>query len=402
MTHKYCKLTNQEISISYGVNYSWGVFLKEYNKNVYPQQMTKLSWIGSICIAMFFILGPINDWVVRKLGYTKMLLIAAILCPLALMLASISHEIWHLYLTQGLMFGIGASFVWFPCISAPQQWFTKRRGLGVGVAMSGAGIGSLICSNITQAVISSLDYRWALRILGFICFVFLLLSAATIRTFAPNCEEASANGIKRKSMIRIQLDLLKNVQFDIMLMIGFITTFGYLVPSFLLPSYAEFLGLNPWIGTNLSAIMSAVNVVAKLISGYTSDRIGRINGLVICTLLAGLMSLAVWTNAKTEAAIWVFAVLYGFFGGGHLTLFPASLPQVAGYDNIPAANGLVYFTNTFGYLVGTPIASALINQTNPPNYSNASIWAGVLMLTGGFLALALRVVKAGWHVLTVV
>lgn len=55
--------------------------------------MNQLSWIGSICISLYFIIGPINEWVVRKLGYTKMLAIATVLCPLALMLASISHEV---------------------------------------------------------------------------------------------------------------------------------------------------------------------------------------------------------------------------------------------------------------------------------------------------------------------
>jgi hypothetical protein len=91
------KLVSNLIILSYGVNYSWGLFLRNYNQYVYVGQMTQLSWIGSICIALFFIIGPINEWVVRKLGYTKMLAIATILCPLALMLASISHEVIKLY-----------------------------------------------------------------------------------------------------------------------------------------------------------------------------------------------------------------------------------------------------------------------------------------------------------------
>jgi hypothetical protein len=82
------------MTYSYGVNYSWGTFLRNYNQNVYVGEMTKLSWIGSICIALYFIIGPINEWVVRKLGYTKMLAFATIMCPLALMLASISHEVF--------------------------------------------------------------------------------------------------------------------------------------------------------------------------------------------------------------------------------------------------------------------------------------------------------------------
>ncbi|CEP09702.1 hypothetical protein [Parasitella parasitica] len=384
----------------YGVNYSWGTFLRNYNQNVYVGQMTKLSWIGSICIALYFIIGPINEWVVHKLGYTKMLAFATIMCPLALMLASISHEIWHLYLTQGVMFGIGASFVWFPCISAPQEWFSSRRGTAIGITMCGSGVGGLVLSNICQAAMLTLGYRWALRIAGFVCFFFLILATIFVKQSPIQLEKQRLQDEQNQGLTEMyhkQMSLLKNNQFNIMMAVGFITTFGYLVPSFLLPSYATFLGLNPWVSTNLSAILSAINAVSKLVNGYTSDRIGRINGLTICTFLAGIMSLAIWTNARTEPSIWVFAVLYGFFGGGYLTLFPASLPQVAGYDNITAANGLLYFTNTFGYLFGTPIASAIINHSTPPNYIYAAVWGGLLMTVGGLFCLVLRVMRAGWH-----
>ncbi|KAG1049537.1 hypothetical protein G6F46_001798 [Rhizopus delemar] len=361
----------------YGVNYSWGLFLRHYNQSIYINQMTQLSWIGSICIALFFIIGPINEWVVYHLGYTKMLCIASILCPLSLMLASISHQIWHLYLTQGVMFGLGASFVWFPCISAPQEWFSSRRGLAIGITMCGSGIGGLVMSNINQAVILALDYRWALRISGFISFFFLILATVFVKSPRRRSEQ-------EKQTIN---DML----------LGFITTFGYLVPSFLLPSFAKSLNLSPWIGTNLSAIMSAINAVSKLANGFVSDRVGRVNGLFICTFLAGIFSLSIWTTAHSEASIWVFAVLYGFFGAGYLTLFPASLPQIAGYENITAANGLLYFTNTFGYLFGTPIASAIINRTSPPNYAYAAVWGGLLMTVGGVFCFILRVMRAGFN-----
>lgn len=55
--------------------------------------MNELSWVGSICVAFFFIIGPINEWVTGILGFRKMLGLATIICPLGLMLASISHEV---------------------------------------------------------------------------------------------------------------------------------------------------------------------------------------------------------------------------------------------------------------------------------------------------------------------
>lgn len=376
----------------YGVNYSWGIFLNYYNENVFPGKMNELSWIGSICVALFFIIGPVNEWVTCKLGYTKMLLIGTILCPLGLMLASISHKMWHLYLTQGVMFGIGASFIFFPCMAAPQQWFTTRRGLAVGYCMTGSGIGGLIFSNIVQACITHLDYRWALRVAGFVCFGFCVLSAILVKlpSSAMKAEQESFGQLFQR-----QKKLIRNKQFAIMLVITLVTCFGYLTPAFYLASYAEFIGLDPWVGANLGAIMSAVNAVAMLSTGWFSDRTGRINGLFVCTFLSGIFTLAIWTTAKTSAAIWVYVVLYGYFGGGYLTLNGASLPEVAGYDNITAANGLLYFSSTFGYLFGTPITSAIVS-TGSKGYTYAAIYCGLLMSVGGLLCWMLRVTRAGW------
>jgi MFS family permease len=86
---------NVNASDRFGVSYTWGVFLNYYNESVYPGKLSQLSWIGSICMSFFFILGPINEWLTNRLGYTRMLIISSILCPLALMLASISNEVWY-------------------------------------------------------------------------------------------------------------------------------------------------------------------------------------------------------------------------------------------------------------------------------------------------------------------
>lgn len=142
--------------------------------------------------------------------------------------------------------------------------------------------------------------------------------------------------------------------------------------------------------------MSAVNAAARICTGYMGDKLGRFNSLFICTFMAGVMSVAVWVNAHNEATIWAFAVLYGFFGGGYIALFPTVQPQVVGLENISPAVGLLYFTNFFGYLFGTPIASAIINKTSPPDYRYGAVWAGVTVIIGALFAGGLRVGMAGW------
>ncbi|KAI8145277.1 major facilitator superfamily domain-containing protein [Fennellomyces sp. T-0311] len=379
----------------FGYNYSWGVFLRYYNESVYVGEMSKLSWIGSICVALFFILGPINQIVIRAMGYKYMLATGTVLCTAALICASFAYETWHLFLSQGVLFGFGASFVWFPCIGAPQQWFSKHRGLAMGLAMSGSGIGGLVVSNICQAAISNIGYRWALRIVGIMCFVLIGIATVLVRPLGTIRQTGGREGTI------IAWYLFKNPRFTIMFIHGLITTFGYMTPFFLLPSHAKALNLDPWIGTNLSAIMSAVNAGARICTGFMGDHLGRFNSLFLCTFLAGVMCLAVWVNAANEATIWVFAVLYGFFGGGYIALFPTVQPQVVGLENIAPAVGLLYFTNLFGYMFGTPIASAIINKFDPPDYRYGAVWAGIMVVVGALFAGWLRVTQAGFKLVRV-
>ncbi|KAI8388112.1 major facilitator superfamily domain-containing protein [Radiomyces spectabilis] len=378
----------------FGYNYSWGVFLNYYNRYVFVDQMPTLSWIGSICVALFFILGPINQLVIRKMGYKYMLATGTVLCSVALILASFATQVWHVFLTQGVLFGVGASFVWFPCIGAPQQWFSERRGLAVGIAMSGSGIGGLCVSNIAQAIIASLGYRWALRIIGIMCFALLSLATVFVRPLGTARQTGGHDKV-------INWYLFKNPQFTIMFLHGLITTFGYMTPFFLLPAHAASLGLSPWIGTNLSAIMSGVNAAARICTGYMGDKLGRFNSLFLCTFLAGVSCLTIWINVHNAATLWAFAALYGFFGGGYVALFPTVQPQVVGLEHISPAVGLLYFTNLFGYMFGTPIASALMRLSDPPDYRAGAIWAGCTVIVGALFAGWLRVKKAGWKLIRV-
>jgi MFS family permease len=155
--------------------------------------------------------------------------------------------------------------------------------------------------------------------------------------------------------------------------------------------------LDSWVGTNLGAIMSAVNAISMFSAGWLSDYTGRVNGLFLCVFLSGIFTLTIWTTATTEAAIWVYAVLYGFFGGGFITVNGATLPEVAGYDNIAAANGLFYLTNSVGYMFGTPITSAIIGSRGEDGYIFAAVYCGVLMSVGGLLCWMLRVSRSGWN-----
>ncbi|KAI8883758.1 MFS general substrate transporter [Backusella circina FSU 941] len=379
----------------FGMNFTWGTFLRTYNEHVFIGQLSSLSWIGSIYTSFMFISGPIFEWVVRKIGYRYMLVCSTILCSLSLMLASISSQIWHLYLTQGVVFGLGSTLGWIPTINLIQEWFSTRRGTALGIVMGGSGLGGIILINIYQAIISSsLGYRWALRIGGFICLFVMSLATLLIR----EVPDKHTQTIKRsKDIITTQKQLLKNKQFLLIMLAAFLGYFGLMVPTTLLPSYATSLKLNPWVGANLSAMVAVTSAVGKFTIGPLGDYVGRFNNLCFWTIFTGVLTLSMWINAKTEPVVWVYAILYGYGGAGFLVMLPACIPQIVGYENITIATGMFYFPCFFGFLFGSPIATILINLKSPPDYTYAALWTGILLVLSGVVSLILRIQRAGFN-----
>lgn len=125
------------IVITIGLNQSYGVFQNYYispsqtilrSKNNSPGLVafvgtlaSGMTWVGSIFINP--LLTRISLSQLRKLC-----ILGGVLMSLGLGLASISSTIWQLLLTQGLLYGIGSSLLYFPIQSSAPEYFNDRRG----------------------------------------------------------------------------------------------------------------------------------------------------------------------------------------------------------------------------------------------------------------------------------
>ncbi|KAI8092657.1 major facilitator superfamily domain-containing protein [Halteromyces radiatus] len=367
-----------------GYGYSWGVYLDYYNSNVYPGELTNLTWIGSLWFGLTNITGPFYVYLCGKIGYRWMIGVACILSCFSMMMASLTTAVWQLYITQGVMSGIASSLIWFPCISAPQQWFSSKRGLAVGLGISGSGLGGLAISKIVGAAIDSVGYRWSLRILGFIQLVLMGISFFTVRPLNPLPRDVPF----------FDLAPFKNKKFWVLCCIHCLGNFAFYIPSSFVPSYATSLGLPSDISRNLSAVMSGIMVVGKILNGCLSDYFGRVNVTFLCSVMTGVICLAVWMTAETAASMWAFAVLFGIFGGGYVSMIAAVIADCVGIELIESATGWLYFAWIFGGLFGQPLSAVIIEQGNL-GYKGAIIFAGVIFLFVGLLAGILRFMKSG-------
>jgi MFS family permease len=90
-------------------------------------------------------------------------------------------QLWHLFITQAFLFGVGSSMLYYPVTSLTPPFFDKHRGFAMGIALSGSGAGGLFFAPVIQALIARWGVSATLRILGVWNFVVLIPIAFIIR-----------------------------------------------------------------------------------------------------------------------------------------------------------------------------------------------------------------------------
>ena len=108
-----------------------------------------------------------------------------IILTLGFFLASFSTKLWHLYLTQGVMVGIGYSFVYSSGISLVGQYFTTKRGTALGIATSGSGFGQLIMVSVIGTMLNTVGWRATLRYLALIELIGVSLCCFLVKRLTP-------------------------------------------------------------------------------------------------------------------------------------------------------------------------------------------------------------------------
>ncbi|KAG0760924.1 hypothetical protein G6F62_000372 [Rhizopus arrhizus] len=148
-----------------------------YDRQVFKGSVdsTALSFVGTIGMSFGGLMGPVTPVLMSLIGVRWILFLSTISLTAGLILASFAQQVWQLYITHSVMHGIGAALFNVVSMSISPQWFIRRRGLSMGIMVSGSGIVGLIMPFVITHLNESLGGAWCYRILGIINFVVSLL-----------------------------------------------------------------------------------------------------------------------------------------------------------------------------------------------------------------------------------
>ncbi|KAG0321706.1 hypothetical protein BGZ99_003729 [Dissophora globulifera] len=359
----------------------YGIFQSQYN-DIYGAQgesQSSISFIGSLAVGFQFGFTIIAGPIMNRFGHKVILWSGCIISSLGLFIASWCTQLWQLYLTQGVMFGIGISFLNIAATAIPPLWYDKHRGLAMGICFCSAGIGGLIFGFIIPILIDAVDIYWTLRIFAIIQFVCTAFAALVMR--APRQLSGPLVSIRKDTL---NLSILKNPGFILWVISSALFSFAYVVPLTYVPSYAkDVIGLDPNIqGGQLLSIMSAANAIGRIAIGFSGDRFGAIRVAAFSFIAAGASCL-IWMSAHSYSALVGFSVMNGFFSGAFFTLVASISTNIVGLTHLGSGLTLIFLANTPGSLVTLPIAGRLIDSSGYDamiGYSAAMYLAAGLIL----------------------
>lgn len=364
-----------------------GVMQDYFEQNMFnnvANAAVNLSFVGTLAMVCLNAVSPIVQICVSVFGVRPVLIVGTIFVALGLEMAGFSTQIWHLYLTQGVVFGIGASCIYVAIMGIAPQWFVKRRGLALGIIASGSGIGGLVIPFVMTGINDSLGFAWTYRILGFICLFCDTIACLTVKERNP----PAVRNRKKLSQI-VNFAVLKDTNFVLFCIASNVGLFGYFVPYFFLPSYASYLGLSASQGSALVAVSSACNFVGRVITGILADRIGKINTNLVFTIITALSCLFIWTFASTYGSLMAFSTIFGLTSGSYFALISPITASLLGMQKFPSGLSLLLVTNVIP-VFGSNIASAIEAGVSSAPFFSYKMFSGVAYLIAAITLVILK------------
>lgn len=306
--------------------------------------------------------GPVTDalQVIRP---------AAVVYVFSIMMTSLCNQYWQFMLAQGILSGISNGLIMFPAMAATPQYFFKKRGAAMGIAIAGSSVGAVIFPIVLSELLDRIGFGWAVRTCGFIMTPLLLFASVAVRARLP----------PRKT--RFFLWSAFRDPFYCLLIAGVSFLFvGMFIPLFYLPTFGIAHGMDTNLASYLVAIINGASVPGRIIPGILGDKFGRINILFLAGLFTAI-SIFSWTKATSNPGIIVFSACFGLTSGAIIsggsvvfTLCPKTPKEIGTYMGMGIAIASV------AVLIGPPSSGALLNRYG--GFTEVSIFGGVMCMTG--------------------
>lgn len=377
------------IHLSIGSVYAWSVFTKPIQQQ-FGWELPDIQFTFSIAILFLGLSAAFLGHYVEKHGPRKAGILASIFFGTGIVgagLATNMGSLPFLYITYGVLGGIGLGVGYITPVSTLVKWFPDRRGLATGLAIMGFGFASMIASPIMNMLIDSVGIANTFYILGIIYFVVMFASAQYLapppKDWVPAGFSADVNAGKKqikKDLCQLTAnEAVKTRRFYLLWLMLFINvTCGIAVISVASPMAQEMVGMSVATAALMVGLNGLFNGAGRIGWASFSDYIGRPNTYTAFFIIQAVLFFLL--PALTNPILFMAAmfIIMTCYGGGFSSI-PAYIGDLFGTKQLGAIHGYILTAWAAAGLAG-PIFAAWVHKTTSSYTGTLSIFAAMFVV----------------------
>lgn len=352
------------LQLAFGSVYGWSVFSTPL-RALYGASRAEVGATFTITLVVLGITAAFGGALQRRLGPRRAATLAGLLYGSGVALSGLAPTLPWLYLTYGLLGGIGLGLGYIVPLAVLLPWFPDRRGFITGLAVAGFGLGAFVASPLAAELIGSRGVQQTFWMLGTAYLALTVTAAQFLRAapegYAPPGWMPAQHGQRGPARGSTLAEALRQpLWYLLWSLLALNVSAGAALLSVAAPLAQDLAGADAAAAALLVGTMSGFNGVGRLFWGSLSDRIGRAATFaalfaVQVPAFAGLAATSGFTTLLLCAA--VIALCYG---GGFGTM-PAYVADLFGARNA----GTVYGAMLTAWSAGAIIGPVLITSLDP-------------------------------------
>ncbi|RMF91906.1 MAG: MFS transporter [Nitrospinota bacterium] len=321
-------------------------------------------------------------------GPRKILGVFTTITAIGLLLTGWIAAPWHLFLTYGLLTGIGFGGVSTSVVSALlSRWFPYRTGLTVGIAMGGLALGQLLLVPLINHLVLHMGWQYAYVLLGSSVALLCLPLIAWIITLPQEEGRSQKAGLSELFPVRSLRGAMRTRNFWWIAITYVICGFqDFLVMTHLVPLATD-LGLDPVRAGHYLGWMGGISFPGVLLFGLLSDYLGRTGPLALTFFLRFFGFLLVLFSPGAHTLL-LFTLIFGltFFASGPIA--PALLHTLYGPRHLGEITGVIMLLHSLAGGLGSYAGGLSFDQMG--SYRGALILALILAGIAIFSSLVIQ------------
>ena len=367
---------------------------------------TSMSIAFSLARGESAVLGPIEGWLIDRLGNRRMVLIGYIVMAGGFLMFSQVNSLWQFYvafMVVTLGSGLGG---WLAMISMVNNWFVRRRSLAIATSMSGIHVGAYMLPVLAFGV-DHHGFRWTTAGIG----VFLLLVVGPVWKAIRNRPEdvglqpdgdAESRGDQGAEDVHAAQDnepeftarqALRTTAFWTLTIVHLSSSISIVTLSLHLAPKLTDMGLSLVEASWVPIVYTSLALPSQFLAGFLADRYSKqiITFVFLIFQATGILIIAV---ADTPAMAYLFAVTYGIGFGGRIPLLTAIRGEYFGRKAFATIMGLSQFPNNIA-MIFAPLFAGFMYDVRQSYFIPFATFAILAYMGAGLMLMVRRPRPAG-------